>query len=179
MNLSRHLDLIDIYEQESDMSIPNKYRINETVYWSENTPSWRFIADFSTGEVKQNIGKMINITLGTYPKTSNSKNNYNVFGIQSLIGNISNGKYSCKKEMVKAWKEFCRSSNIKMLKNRKGESFLVDITENQIKYDDMMPAQTVGVSFTAVEVENCRNCVITSPPAAAVKAYQDCAAVNL
>ncbi len=161
-------------------------------YYADNDDIWIFNLNVETGEQVQNIAKSENITLGTYPRYSQGLQNRVSGQVTCLMGTdvipltyLESGKalsfspfvrdgYNENRffnihptsnervDMLKAWRKLVYSKNPKLLKDRKGQSFIVTITASSNKPFDNIKNQPDTISFSWSEIQSMDGVVITN-----------------
>ena len=142
----------------TDGENPNEYFI------ADNSNRWIFDLNLSSGAHKQNFHKNVNDALGKYPKIARGGSDYASSNISALIGKVVQNRYIDTKEMLEEWNEFAYSDGQKLLKDRKGNKYLIDIIATQFDYADNTSEQAVNVSFDFAETGSLKNCSIIGKP---------------
>lgn len=160
-------------------------------YYVSNDDIWIFNLNVETGEQIQNISKSENINLGTYPRYSQGRQNRISGSVSCLMGSdviplsyleygkgISFTPYKRdgyneiryfnahptsneKVDMIKKWRSLVFSKNPKLLKDRKGQSFLVTLTNSANKPYDNIKNQPDVISFNWSEIQSLDDVIIT------------------
>ena len=147
---------------------------------------WLFNYNVDTGDQSQNTSRTEYQTLGEYPRYAQGALNYIRGQVTCLLGSevipafelidgddtaggyverrLFTESYSSNKkvDMLKAWRKVVYSSNPKLLKDRKGQSFIVTLTEASNKPQDNVKYQPDTISFTWTQIETTDDVVITS-----------------
>ena len=152
-------------------------RTGRSFYASANDV-WLFNLNVDTGEQAQNISRNEVQTLGAYPRYSQGRQNYISGSVSCLMGSqvlpanylIKNGKmvndggYTEKRlfdvnptsneriDMLNAWRAVVFSKNPKLLKDRKGQAFLVTLTQSSNKPYDAVRRQPDTISFSWTQI---------------------------
>lgn len=142
---------------------------------------WIFNFNVETGEMTQNINRQEEETLGTYLSYSQGPQNYISGQVSCLLGrdmilassyfsdpniNVSNGnawyqeyfngskKLSSNErvDMLKEWRKVAFSSNPKLLKDRKGQMFLVTLTNLTSQTNEKIPRLPETISFAWTQI---------------------------
>lgn len=140
---------------------------------------WVFDLNVETGDQTQNIVVSEQQTLGTYPRFAIARQNYISGNVSCLLGQMLPANYVINKQterleneggyreqlpfsasissndrvdMLKAWRKVVHSGNPKLLKDRKGQSFLIVINESSNKPQDSIQNQPDVISFTWTEI---------------------------
>ena len=160
-------------------------------YYAGNDDIWVFNLNVETGEQTQNISRNENITLGTYPRYSQGRQNRVSGQVTCLMGTdvvpltyleygtgisfspcVRNGYQEIrffdahptsneKVDMLKKWRQLVFSKNPKLLKDRKGQSFIVTITNSSNKPFDNVRNQPDTISFSWSEIQSLDDVTIT------------------
>lgn len=151
---------------------------NNTIAYIKSGPIWKFKANLEQEDLTQNTSVTIWDTLGAYPKISIGQKNYDSGSVTCLLGEVTeftnydeeenatkhynytekinlNNRYSREMERLEAWREFCNNGNLKLLKDVKGNAWIVQITENPHRNINVkVHSMPTTISFDWVEVEN-------------------------
>ena len=160
-------------------------------YYAKDDDVWVFNLNVETGEQTQNISRSENITLGTYPRYSQGRQNRVSGQVTCLIGSdvvpltylqygeavsfspcVRTGYQETrffnahptsneKVDMLKKWRQLVYSKNPKLLKDRKGQSFIVTITNSSNKPYDNVKNQPDTISFSWSEIQSLEGVTIT------------------
>lgn len=161
----------------SSWSITELHPTDSTMknFTASSSDVWLFKYNVETGEQSQNISRNQQQTLGQYSRFTQGQQNYISGTVSCLLGSemtpmsylLKNGQmtteggyqeillYSnktssnAKVSMLKAWRDLVYSSNPKLLKDRKGQAFLVTLTDSKNKPMDKVRYQpdTIGFSW--------------------------------
>lgn len=143
-------------------------------YYATANDVWLFNLNVDTGEQTQNLTRNEVQTLGAYPRYSQGRQNYISGTVSCLMGsdvlpaNYLNGKmeggYTEKRlfdvnptsneriDMLNAWRALVFSKNPKLLKDRKGQAFLVTLTQSSNKPYDAVRRQPDTISFSWTQI---------------------------
>lgn|SRR5574344_486972 len=113
---------------------------------------WQFNLNIETANVEQNISKTIENNFTQYPKISSAQMNYKTSSITCLLGNIRNESYVESTSLMEAWNNFILSSDLKLMQDRKGNKFLVDIISSSSKVADESREQYNTITFGWTEL---------------------------
>lgn len=148
------------------------------VFYAEPNDVWLFNLNVDTGEQSQNITRNEQQTLGVYPRYSQGRQNYITGTVNCLLGSevvpvtylnrkgitVAEGGYQEKRiyntnptsnekiDMLNAWRSLVFSSNPKLLKDRKGQAFLVTLTQSTNKPYDNIRNQPDTISFSWTQI---------------------------
>lgn len=142
---------------------------------------WKFRCNIESEDLTQNTSVTSWDTLGYYPKFSVGQKNYNSSTFTALLGDIeeytvfdesnplqpSYKKYGYTEkinkdsptalatEKLKAWESFCSDGETKLLKDLKGNAWIVQILANPTKKIDLKTSQMyTTISFQWQEVDD-------------------------
>lgn len=160
----------------SSWSITELHPTDSTMknFTASSSDVWLFKYNVETGEQSQNISRNQQQTLGQYSRFTQGQQNYISGTVSCLLGSemtpmsylLKNGQmtteggyqeillYSnktssnAKVSMLKAWRDLVYSSNPKLLKDRKGQAFLVTLTDSKNKPMDNVRYQPDTISFS-------------------------------
>lgn len=127
---------------------------NPNQYFADPDNIWLFDMNLESAEQLQHYNKTIYDTFGKFPRVSQGKLNYTTGGVSCLIGNLTNNKYYDTIDMIENWREFCATSNLKLLKDRKGQKMIVDISESSNKIMDETNQQANIITFQYVQLSD-------------------------
>ena len=150
-------------------SVKKEYQVNKSAVWI-------FKFNVSTGENSQNIGRDQVTNLAQYNKMAQGKRNYMSGTVSCYLGSElvrCTGEYTEEPRfaplttsnksiaMLKAWRKFVASKNPKLLKDRKGNKYIVQLTSVSDRVDDNVPCQPSFVNFSWQEIESGEDVLIT------------------
>jgi hypothetical protein len=137
---------------------------------------WLFSENLESGDISQKINITVYNTLGQYSQISKGVQNYDASQITCLLGKVSvtgannyteainTDKYARNVEKMVAWKAFCADSYLKLLKDRKGNKWIVQINDVPTnKINDNTYQQISTISFTWQEVMDSSTVSIITP----------------
>lgn len=138
----------------------NKDSSKNNTYYVEDTDVWVFNLNIDSATVAQNFNKTTYLNLTKYPKISTGKTNYLTGGFTCLIGDIVNDKYRDTAIMQSEWNEFCNDGRLKLLKDRKGNKYIVEIMSNSIDIMDETVEQATTITVSWTQINNTDNMTI-------------------
>ena len=148
-----------------------QYRVN-------NKNVWLFKYSLETGSQTQNIQREEFDTLGRYPKFGFGEMNADSGSISALLGSelVPTSKYKYiermpfsryapistneKAEMLRQWQQFVYSKNPKLLRDIKGNAWIVHITGNSVTTRDFVEPVPSTISFEWKQVDSTRGLII-------------------
>lgn len=135
-----------------DWTITGFYLDDNGVYRVDPQNIWRFSLNIDSGDVSETMSKTVYDNLTKYPKISSGTMDYNQGSLTCIAGNIQNDLYTEAIGIIRQWNFFCSGSELKLLKDRKGNRWIVDITSSSTKTADESVEQYTTVSFNWVEI---------------------------
>lgn len=135
-----------------DWTITGFYLDDDGVYRVDPQNIWRFSLNIDSGDVSETMSKTVYDNLTKYPKISSGTMNYNQGSLTCIAGNIQNDLYTEAIGIIRQWNFFCSGSELKLLKDRKGNRWIVDITSSSTKTADESVEQYTTVSFNWAEI---------------------------
>lgn len=145
----------------------------DNVYYTDND-LWRFKYNLESNDIVMNTSVTSYDTLSKYPQFGYGKKNYITSGLSCLLGDVGihynytaygiekrDGYYERDLEDLYAnnitkylkWKKFCNNGNLKLLKDIKGNKWIVRINENpNVKNNDATREQMYTISFEWTEM---------------------------
>lgn len=125
---------------------------DDGVYRVDPTNIWRFSLNISSGDIGSTISKTVYENLTKFPKVSSGTMDYNQGSLTCIAGNIQNDVYEETLGIIRQWDFFCASGELKLLKDRKGNRWIVDITSNSMKTADESVEQYTTITFNWIEL---------------------------
>lgn len=135
-----------------DWTITGFYLDDDGVYRVDPTNIWRFSLNIESGDISETMSKTVYDNLTKFPKVSSGKMDYNQGSLTCIAGNIQNDAYSEIIGIIRQWNFFCSGSELKLLKDRKGNRWIVDITSTSTKIADESVEQYTTISFNWIEL---------------------------
>lgn len=108
--------------------------------------------NLESGDTSQVFNKTVYDNLTQYPKISVGQNNYSKGSLNAILGTIQDNTYQEYNGGMVGWNWFCGNGRLKILKDRKGNVWIVDIQDTSNKVADESREQYHTVSFNWVEV---------------------------
>ena len=135
-----------------DWTITGFYLDDDGVYRVDPQNIWRFSLNIDSGDVSETMSKTVYDNLTKYPKISSGNMDYNQGSLTCIAGNIQNDLYTEAIGIIRQWNFFCSGSELKLLKDRKGNRWIVDITSSSTKTADESVEQYTTISFNWAEI---------------------------
>lgn len=138
---------------------------NENLYYANSKRLWRFNLNLQSADTTQTMNTTVYNNLTQFPKISMGKLNYASGSITCLLGSLrkdGDNQYGYYEpiSLLKEWNEFCTNGNLKLLKDRKGNSMLVAITGTSSNVDDISPDQINTITFNWTQVDQYDNIMV-------------------
>lgn len=140
-----------------DWTITGFYLDDNGVYRVDPYNIWRFSLNIESGDISETMSKTIYDNLTRFPKVSSGNMDYNQGSITCIAGKIQNDKYEENIGIIRQWNYFCSGSDLKLLKDRKGNRWIVDITSSSTKTADESNEQYTTITFNWIEIMDAEN----------------------
>lgn len=129
------------------------------LYYADSNNIWLFDTMLTSNGFDQNIDKYITENFTRFPKVSSSKKNYLSSSITAFLSNVDpkTGKYIDTVEQYNKFIEFIAKPTPKLLRDRKGNGWVVSTTGNSLQYIDESSEQITRVSFNFVQLDDVAN----------------------
>lgn len=169
-NVQNHMEYVyHVYKEDENYTSSDVLSNNVTTCWWDWTITgfnldddgvyrvdpqniWRFSLNIDSGDITESMSKTVYENLTKYPKISSGTMDYNQGSLTCIAGNIQNDLYTETIGIIRQWNFFCSGSELKLLKDRKGNRWIVDITSSSTKTADESVEQYTTVSFNWVEI---------------------------
>ena len=125
-----------VYEQDPNTSEPN-------FIWRENTGPFE-----NLGGYRERLGRVQNFC-GTNPDYLSAS----VLGFRNLTSNEA-------VDMLDKWRDVCYSGNPKLLKDQKGQTFIIQITDPSNTTNESWEKMPEEISFSWIEIADAKDCRI-------------------
>lgn len=125
-----------VYEQDPNTSEPN-------FIWRENNGSFE-----NLGGYRERLGRVQNFC-GTNPDYLSAS----VLGFRNLTSNEA-------VDMLDKWRDVCYSGNPKLLKDQKGQTFIIQITDPSNTTNESWEKMPEEISFSWIEIADAKDCRI-------------------
>ena len=113
---------------------------------------WNFELNIESGAMTQNLDKQTYVGFSQFPKVSTGNRDYYTGSLSCLIGKITNNVYIDTIDTQESFRKFIKNGKQKLLKDRKGNAFLVDTTGNSFDVTDTLSEQVVAISFNWMQI---------------------------
>ena len=134
--------------------------VETNTYKVDKNDVWLFQSNIESGSTTQNFAKTTYQNLTQYPQISTGKSNYATGSFSGLIGKVENSSYKEDAILLEKWNEFCSNDQLKLLKDRKGHKYIVDITSSSSNTIDETREQATVVTIGWTQVDNADEFVI-------------------
>jgi len=192
--------LIELVEQDNPFSGKRQATVGEVytpsptvkgMYLANTENAWFFKYDVDTGSVAQNITRSAVQTLGQFPKYSQGLSNYESGSVSCYLGSevlpfdpvsdyiermqkgvetplsTNEGAY-----MLQKWRSFVYSKNPKLLRDMKGQAWIVQIETASNTPSNYIFGQPIKISFTWKQVADTNGAIIYANNTEATKIAQ-------
>lgn len=132
---------------------------NKGLYYVDSDNIWLFDTELTSSGLDQNVAQYIMDNFTRYPSVSSGKRNYMSGSITAFLSNvdISTGKYQDTVEQYNAFVEFIANPTPKLLRDRKGNGWIVSTNGVNGQYIDESPQQITKVSFSFTQLDDVNN----------------------
>lgn len=129
------------------------------LYYADNDNIWLFDTMLTSNALDQNIDKYIMENFAQFPKISSGKKNYLSGSLTAYLSNVNmeTGRYSDTVEQYNKFVDFIAQPTAKLLRDRKGNGWIVSTTGNNMQYIDESTEQITKVSFEFVQLGDITN----------------------
>lgn len=131
-----------------------KSETDDKIYYADSKNVWLFDTEVQSSALQQNLDKATIENFTQFPKISTGKKNYLTGSISAFLSNPHNARYEDTIEQYNAFIDFIADENPKLLKDRKGNGWIVDTTSNQMQYNDVTAEQITTVNFDFVQLDD-------------------------
>lgn len=124
------------------------------LYYADSDNIWLFDTMLTSSGFDQNIDKYIVENFTQFPKISSGKKNYLSSSITAFLNNIKDGRYVDTVEQYNRFVDFIAQPTPKLLRDRKGNGWVVSTMGNTMRYIDESVEQITQVSFNFVQLND-------------------------
>lgn len=126
------------------------------LYYADSENIWLFDTMLTSNGFDQNIDKYIMENFTQFPKISSGKKNYLSSSLTAFLSNVdlTTGKYVDTIEQYNRFVDFIAQPTPKLLRDRKGNGWVVSTTGNSMQYIDESTEQITKVSFNFVQLND-------------------------
>ncbi len=126
------------------------------LYYADSENIWLFDTMLTSNGFDQNIDKYIMENFTQFPKISSGKKNYLSSSLTAFLSNVDleTGKYADTVEQYNRFVDFIAQPTPKLLRDRKGNGWVVSTTGNSMQYIDESTEQITKVSFSFVQLND-------------------------
>lgn len=126
------------------------------LYYADGDNIWLFDTMLTSNGFDQNIDKYIMENFTQFPKISSGKKNYLSSSITAFLSNVNTreGSYKDTVEQYNKFVDFIAQPTPKLLRDRKGNGWIVSTTGNSMQYIDESSEQITRVSFEFVQLND-------------------------
>jgi hypothetical protein len=129
------------------------------LYYADTDNIWLFDTNLTSDALTQNLATYTVENFTQYPKVAQGKRNYVSGGLECLINNydVSTGKYTDTITMQNTFREFINNGEMKLLRDRKGNAFIVQTIANEFNYVDDSNEQITKIKFSFIQIDDHNN----------------------
>lgn len=147
----------------SDYAVPNWWNWSliglETTntnnfYYVDTNNVWLFDTELTSDALTQNVDRNTFENFTQFPKITISAKNYISGGITACINNPNNNVYSDTVKMENDFNTFINNGEIKLLRDRKGNGWVVETMSNEFTTTDKSVEQIIQISFKFTQIGN-------------------------
>lgn len=124
------------------------------LYYADSDNIWLFDTMLTSSGFDQNIDKYIVENFTQFPKISSGKKNYLSSSITAFLNNIKDGRYVDTVEQYNRFVDFIAQPTPKLLRDRKGNGWVVSTMGNNMRYIDESVEQITQISFNFVQLND-------------------------
>lgn len=124
------------------------------LYTADVENTWIFELDIASSDISHNFDAQLIETMARFPKVSIGEQNYISSGLNCYLGNVSNAQYiNDTPDKQQKFRDFVCNGKLKLLKDRKGNAYIISIISNSLQNNDTLDAQPTKVSFGWVQLD--------------------------
>lgn len=131
-----------------------KSELSENVYYADSSNVWLFDTQLQSGAMEQNLDKVTIENFTQFPKVSSGLKNYFTSTLSAYLSNPNFARYEDTVEQYNSFVAFIADEKPKLLKDRKGNGWIVATVGNSMQYVDSSAEQITSVSFDFVQLDN-------------------------
>lgn len=129
----------------------------ENFYYVDTDNVWLFDTELTSDALSQNVDRNTFENFTQFPKITINAKNYITGGITAYISNTDNNGYSDTVKMEDDFDAFINNGEIKLLRDRKGNGWIVETTSNEFTTIDKSTEQIIQISFKFTQIGNSNN----------------------
>lgn len=135
-------------------SIIGLKEVGEKQYEIDNDNIWVFHLNLEAGDYKPVYSKTFVNGFGRFPKGFSGETNYLKGSLSCYVGAVNKfGDYdNDDANKDKKWREFCNNGDLKLLRDLKGNVFLVDIEDTTQKIESYANDMPTKLSFNFIQL---------------------------
>lgn len=123
------------------------------VYYADTKNIWLFDTQLESSALQQNLDKYTIENFTQFPKIASGEKNYMSGSITAFLSNPYNSQYEDTVEQYNNFTKFIANENPKLLKDRKGNGWIVATINNSMEYVDASAEQITNVAFEFVQLD--------------------------
>lgn len=131
----------------------------KNLYYVDSDNIWLFDTELTSSGLDQNMAQYIMDNFTRYPSVSTGKRNYMSGSITAFLSNVNTsiGGYQDTVEQYNSFVEFIANPTPKLLRDRKGNGWIVSTNGVNGQYIDESPQQIIKVSFSFTQLDDVNN----------------------
>lgn len=127
---------------------------NNDLFYADMDNVWLFNSNLTSSALEQNMNKYVIENFTQFPKVTSGEKNYLTGTITALLNNPVGGQYFDTVEKYNNFIDFIADENPKLLRDRKGNGWIVATINNNMQYVDESSEQITQVSFEFTQVND-------------------------
>lgn len=127
---------------------------NNGLYYADMDNIWIFDTELTSSAFEQNMNKYTIENFTQFPKVSSGLKNYLTGSISAFLNNPNGGRYYDTVKNYNKFIDFIADENPKLLRDRKGNGWIVATVNNSMQYIDESTEQITNVSFDFTQVND-------------------------
>lgn len=131
-----------------------KSSTDEGLYYADDENIWLFDTEVTSGALEQNLDKYVINNFTRFPKISSGTKNYLTGTLSAYLSNPNYARYEDTIEQYNNFIDFIADENPKLLKDRKGNAWIVATTANNMQYIDKSSEQITNITFDFTQLNN-------------------------
>lgn len=135
-------------------SVIGLVRKSKNHYTIDKSNIWNFQLNIESGSFGDNVNRQVHNTYSRFPKIVYGKQRFQEGSLRCLLGLISANdcEYIDSSAMMEKWDNFVHNGEPKLLKNTKGQVYVVDIHNSEFNIMDNYHNEAVELSFDFVQL---------------------------
>lgn len=128
--------------------------VEENTYEIDEDNIWIFHLNLEAGDYTPVYSKTFTQGMGRFPKAFSGETNYIKGSLSCYSGAVDKFGNYCDDDVIKnkKWAEFCNNGEIKLLRDVKGNVFLVDIENTSMNVETYAKDMPTKISFNFIQL---------------------------